>query len=538
MKFDVVIAGGGFAGAYCARALGKALGRKHGTARVALIAERNVLIFQPMLAEVVGAALAPQDVVNPLRHFCQGVTVLQGRIHAIDATRKELTIDGGRFTRNQVVSYEHLVMTLGNVTDLSKVPGMTEYGWPMKTVSDALRLRSALINRLEEANLVDDPAVRARLLTFVVVGGGYTGVETAGQLHALVHESMRLYTRLQDSKPRVVLVHSQAQLLAEIGPDLGAYARQVLERNHVEVKLNTRVTEVTATRALLSDGTSIDAATLVSTIGNAPNPIVLDLCRQLGIESDRGRIPVDFNLQVPKHPMLWAAGDCARVPWNDRGTEKVAPPTAQFAIRQGTQLGRNIARALTGEPLRPFIYRYMGQLATIGSREAVAEVLGFHFRGFIAWWLWRTIYLAKLPGIMRRLRVMIDWTFELIFTRDISLVQPPPEDLMRAIHLEKGELLFECGEKPRAFYYLRRGSVRLKDEAGQETLLGAGSVIDQALLGARETWPCEGSAAESSDIIVFRGKAFEMLRKELVLTRQPHLPPLSPPASQTPTRNA
>ena len=521
MKFDVVIAGGGFAGAYCAKALGRALGREVGTARVALIAERNVLIFQPMLAEVVGASLSPQDVVNPLRQFCRGVTVLQGRIHAVDTARKELTIDGGRFTRNQVVGYEHLVVALGHVTDLSKVPGMTEYGWPMKTVSDALRLRSALINRLEEANLVDDPAVRARLLTFVVVGGGYTGVETAGQLHALVAESMRLYPRLESSHPRVVLVHSQAQLLAEIGPELGDYARQVLERNEVEVKLNIRVTEVTATRALLSDGTSIEAATLVSTIGNAPNPIVLDLCRQLGIEADRGRIPVTAVLQSERHPTLWSAGDCARVPWNDRGTEKVSPPTAQFAMRQGTQLGQNLARALRGAPLRPFHYRYLGQLATIGSREAVAEVLGFHFRGFIAWWLWRTIYLAKLPGIMRRLRVMIDWTFELVFTRDISLVQPPPEDLMRAIHLEKGEFLFVRDEKPRAFYYLRRGRILLKDAEGQDSVLETGCVIDQGLLGRRETWPCDATAAESSDLIVFRGKAFEMLRKELMLSRQP-----------------
>lgn len=526
MKFDVVIAGGGFAGAYCARALGKALGPGQGTRRVALISERNVLVFQPMLAEVVGSSLSPNDVVNPLRQFCRGVDVLQGRIQSIDWSSKQLVVDGGRFTRNHLIHFDHLVLALGSVTDLSRVPGLTEYGWPMKSVADALRLRAALINRLEEANLVDDPAVQARLLTFVIVGGGYTGVETAGQLHALITESKHFYANLRDRAVRVVLVHSQAQLLSEIGPDLGDYARQVLEKNQVEVRLNTRVMEATATRALLSDGTHIETATIVSTVGAGPNPVVVNLCQQLGIPTDKGRVPTEPSLRVAGQTHLWAAGDCAAVPWNDRGTLKVAPPTAQFALRQGRILGQNLAAALRGDAIAPFRYRYLGQLATIGSREAVAEVMGFHFRGFIAWWMWRTIYLGKLPGIMRKLRVVIDWTFELIFTRDISLMLPPPEDVLRAIHLEAGEALIEQGEKPRAFFYLRRGRLVVKGPDGQQTSLERGSVIDQAYLGENSTWPISVTASESSDVIVFRSRAFELLRKELriVPQSQPHDP--------------
>src|SRR5580658_6115757 len=208
MKFEVVIAGGGFAGAYCARALSKALGRADGERRVALISERNVLVFQPMLAEVAGSSLSPVDVVNPLRQFCRGVNVLQGTIQGIDWASKTLSLDGGRFTRDHKVGFKHLVLTLGSVTDLGAVPGMPEYGWPMKNVSDALRLRAAMINRLEEANLVEDPEVRARLLTFVVVGGGYTGVETAGQLFDFVSQAHRYFANLRDSPLRVVLVHS------------------------------------------------------------------------------------------------------------------------------------------------------------------------------------------------------------------------------------------------------------------------------------------------------------------------------------------
>lgn len=517
MKYEVVIAGGGFAAAYCARVLGKLLGREEGRRRIAMISERNVFTFQPMLAEVVGSSLVAHDVVNPLRHFCRRVTVLQGRIHAIDWSRRELTLDGGRFTRNQPVQFEHLVLALGAVTDLSKVPGLTEYGWPMRTVADALRLRSAIINRLEEANLIEDPVVRERLLTFVVVGGGYTGVETAGQINALVTECSHLYFNLRSSRPRVILVHSQSHLLAEIGPELGAYARRVLERNKVEVRLNTRVIEVTATKAILDNGSTIDAATLVSTVGSAPNPLILDICRQIGATATKGRIDTEPTMRVPGQTHLWAAGDCAAVPWNDRGTIKVSPPTSQFALRHGQQLGGNLARALNNQPLKPFAYRYLGQLATIGSREAVAEILGFHFRGFIAWWMWRTIYLEKLPGLARKLRVIIDWTMELVFSRDISLVLPPSDDVLRAIHLEKDEALVNKGDPLRAFYFVRRGSIEITTPDGAVHVLGAGSIIDQNFLGDLDRWPIDATATESSDVIVFRGQALDLFRRELRL---------------------
>ena len=520
MHYDVVIAGGGFAGAYCARALGQALGREEGEKRVALIAERNVLVFQPMLAEVVGSSLSATDVVNPLRQFCRGVNVLQGAIQHIDWAKKEITLDGGRFTRNHAVTFDQLVLTLGSVTDLSAVPGMTDYGWPMKNVADALRLRAAIINRLEEANLIEDAAVRRRLLTFVVVGGGYTGVETAGQMLDFVRDAHGFYTNLRDTEPRVILVHSRGELLADIGAELGAYAAGVLERNGVGLRLNTRVAEVTATRVIFADGDSVEANTVVTTIGSAPNPIVLDLCRQLGVEAPRGRVPTAPTMRVAGHDDLWVAGDCAAVPWNDRGEDKIAPPTAQLALRQGTQVGQNVARVLRGAEPRAFTFRYLGQLATIGRREAVAEVLGLHFRGFIAWWMWRTIYLGKLPGTLRKLRVVIDWTFELVFPRDISLLLPPPDEPLRSIHLEQGEALFARGERCRAYFYVKAGSLmRDRPGAGAE-VLPAGSVIDQALVGADGLWTGTVSARERCDVIVFRGRALELLRTDLRLVKR------------------
>jgi NADH dehydrogenase len=521
MKFDVVIAGGGFAGAYCARVLGKTLGAA-GVKRVALIAERNVLVFHPMLAEVAGAALSPLDVVNPLRQFCRNVDVLQGAIQKVDWSQRHLVLDGGRFTRNHVVEFDHLVLTLGSVTDMSRVPGMADHAWPMKSVADALRLRAALINRLEEANLVENPELRQRLMTFVVVGGGYTGVETAGQIMDLLREVRHLYANLRDTQPKIILVHSRAHLLEEIGPKLGDYAQRVLEKRGMEMRLGSRVVEVTASKVILQDGRFIETHTVVCTVGNAPSPVVLDLVKQLGIAADKGRLDAEPTMRVKGVDKLWAAGDCAAVPWDDRGEAKIAPPTAQFAMRQGKQLGENLARVLkgTGKALQPFRYRYMGQLATVGEREAVAEVFGMHFSGFIAWWMWRTIYLAKLPGAGRKFRVMVDWTFDLFFARDISLVLPPAEDILRAIHLEKGESLFESGAKVRAFYFVKRGSVSLLEAGGATQTLLSGGVIDQAFATDEGVWTVGVSAVESSDIVVIRGRALDMLKTQLRLVRR------------------
>jgi NADH dehydrogenase len=225
-------------------------------------------------------------------------------------------------------------------------------------------------------------------------------------------------------------------------------------------------------------------------------------------------------MRVGKETTLWAAGDGAAVPWNDRGQTKVSPPTAQFAFRQGELLGKNIFRVLRNQAPLPFRYRYMGQLATIGERQAVAEIFGLHFKGFIAWWMWRTIYLAKLPGIVRKLRVMIDWTFDLLFPRDISQIMPPPEDVVRAIHLEKGESLFVQGTTCRGFFYVRSGALTLSTTGLPDRSVSAGSVIDQAELDSSRLWEASATAAEACDLVVFRGRLLEYLRKELRIVKR------------------
>jgi NADH dehydrogenase len=203
---------------------------------------------------------------------------------------------------------------------------------------------------------------------------------------------------------------------------------------------------------------------------------------------------------------------------------KESPPTAQFALRQGRQLGANVARALEGRALLPFAYRYMGQLATVGERAAVAEMFGFRFSGFLAWWMWRTIYLAKLPGLMRKLRVMMDWTFDLFFQRDISVLLPPPDDILRSIHLEKGELLFSRGDKCRGIFFLRRGSLAASAEEGEQKVLSGNSVVDQDWVDASGHWKATVTALESSDVTVFRGRAFDLFKTRLQLSLRAEAP--------------
>jgi NADH dehydrogenase len=379
----------------------------------------------------------------------------------------------------------------------------------MKTVAHALRLRSAVINRLEEANLTDDRDARRRLLTIVVVGGGYTGVETAGQLADFLRDVQPLYGNLRDEKARVILVHSRGHLLAEIGEELGDYAQRVLERRGTKVILNARVVEVGPNAAVLSDGTTIETHTVISTVGNTTHPVVIDLARQLGRELAKGRVPTDATMRVAGQAKLWAIGDCAAVPL-DGG---VSPPTAQLALRQGTQLGRNLARVFRGETPRPFTYRNLGQLATVGQHAAVAEIGGRHFSGFLAWWMWRTIYLAKLPGLSRKLRVMVDWTLELFFSRDVSLLLPPPEEPLRPVHYRQGETLLAPGTPSRHFIAVQRGHVTVT-RAGVAEELGAGALLDTRFQDEHGRWNSTAIASQPTDVLIVRGAALELLRHQ------------------------
>ncbi len=511
LRFEVVIAGGGFAGVYAAKALAKELGRE-GREKVALIADENFMVFQPMLAEVVGSSLSPRHVINPLRRLCRGVTTLRGRIESIDLAARCLTLDAGDYTPDISVEFGHLAMAPGSIVDLSRVPGMPEHAYVLKNVGDALEYRSAIIDRFEEANFQSDPATVRRLLTFVVVGGGYSGVETAGQVHDLIIGINRLYPRIAQEDYRVVLVHSREHLMPEVSESLAIYCEKTMRARGLELLLGCRVQAMTASKVILDNGESIDTHTVLSTVGNAAHPLIVSLCEQ-GVTNVRQRLTTDPQLRVTGADRLWAAGDCAAVPMvggehDDQRAEKTCPPTAQFALREGTTMGRNIARSLRGRELESFTFTGLGELATIGHRSAVAEIMGLKFHGVLAWFMWRTIYVAKLPGLERKVRVLIDWTFDLFFPRDIALLRPRPTQVLQQMHLEKGDKVFEAGDPALSLYIVKSGRIDLRDETGLVRSLGAGEHFGERALLYDRVWRFSAEATEPSELVALNEEVF------------------------------
>jgi NADH dehydrogenase len=331
---------------------------------------------------------------------------------------KRVSILYGYRKRSVQMEFDHLVIALGSVTNFYDTPGLADLAVPMKSLHDAIRLRTQIIRHLEEANSECDFADRQSLLTFIVAGGGFAGVETVAALNDFVREALPFYPNLREGMLRVILVHSGPAILPELGQSLGGYAQKVLAGRGVEILLDTRVRGVTEEAVSLAHHEPIPCRTLVWTAGTLPSPIVASLpCAK-----EHGRISVNSFLQVRDWPDVWAVGDCAFVP-ELKSPRQAHPPTAQHAIREGKLVAQNIAATIFGRSLRPFSFRTIGLLASLGRRTGVARIFGFNFSGFLAWWMWRTVYLSKLPGLDKKVRVAFDWTLDLLFPKDVCAVQ-------------------------------------------------------------------------------------------------------------------
>jgi NADH dehydrogenase len=408
----IIVLGGGFAGVYAVMELERLLGRDP-SVEITLVNQDNFFVFTPMLHEVAASDLDLTHIVNPIRKLLRRAAFFHGDVLEIDLAHKAVVVTHGvEGSHPHRLEYDHLVLALGAVTNFFGTPGLAEHAFTMKTLGDAIALRNRIIDSLEEGDFECCPNVRRRMMTFVVAGGGFAGVETVAALHDLMH-----YPHLAPSDIRVVLVHPGAVILPELSEKLGRYAQKKLARRGIELRLETKVQAFSADGVELSDGTVIPTANLVWTAGTAPNPLLA----QLACNKERGRIVVDEFLQVSGWPGVWSLGDCACVP--DKASGGVFPPTAQHASREGKVLARNVAAEIRGGRKRPFAFKTLGQLAAIGRRTGVANILGINFSGFVAWWMWRTIYLMKLPRFERKVRVALDWTLDLLFTKD--LVQCP-----------------------------------------------------------------------------------------------------------------
>jgi NADH dehydrogenase len=373
------------------------------------------------------------------------VAFFHGDIESIDLPNKRVGLSHGHEQHCHSLPYDHLVLALGSTTNFLNIPGLADRALTMKSLDDAICLRNRLIANLEEADFECAAPLRAPLLNFVVAGGGFAGVETIAAMNDFLREAVRFFPHLREDMLRIILVNSGNVILPELGEKLGAYAQRKLIENKVEIHSNCKVTAVTDRDVILSDGTTVTTNTLVWTAGTSPH----SLLDTLTFTKVRGRVLVNEYLEVPEWPGVWAFGDCAVVP--DRNTGDSHPPTAQHALREGKVAARNILATIRGGQKKPFLYSTLGLLAPIGKRTGVANILGVNFSGFIAWWLWRTIYLLKLPRFEKKVLVALDWTLDVLFSKDLVHFRTArPRTLPPAEEQSEGELVQVSGPRPRS----------------------------------------------------------------------------------------
>jgi NADH:ubiquinone reductase (H+-translocating) len=408
----IVILGGGFAGVYAALELDRKFASRPDV-QVTLVNRENFVLFTPMLHEIAAGDLDITNIVNPIRKLLKHVRFMEGRVENIDLESKRVLVGHGIDEHTHAIEYDQLVIALGSTTQFFRLPGVEENALTMKSLTDAVRLRNRLIAILEAADTECSAAERRSLLSVAVAGAGFAGVETLASINDFLRSSLRYYPNLSESDLQLRLIHPGDVILPELSSRLGTYAQKKLEERGIEVLAHARVVSYDGALIELGDGSRIPAQTLIWTAGTTPNPLV----GKLPCSIDRGRVKVTAEMAVPNWPGVWALGDCAQVP--DLTTGKFCPPTAQHALRQGKVVAQNAISYVDGGPYRKFNFKTIGQLATIGHRAGVASIFGVNISGFLAWWMWRTIYLSKLPRLEKKIRVALDWTLDLLFSKDL-----------------------------------------------------------------------------------------------------------------------
>ena len=510
-KTRVVIVGGGFGGVTLAEHLDRRVARD---VEVVVISSENHMVFTPMLAEVAGRSLSGFDVVAPGRQIAPRATWLTASVTSVDLKKNEVEYnrpDGTIAT----LPYTHLILTCGSEVNLDVVPGMAAHAYTLRSEGDAMVLGNEVIGRFEQAAVEPEEDERQRLLTVVVVGGGFTGVEAAGHLFDLMRDIQSLYPQLKGHQPRIVLLQRGPKIVPEFQhASLSEFALRKLLKNGVDVRLNTEVKEVTARHVRLGSGEQIETGLTVCSVGTAP----VALIKKIGLPLERGRLKTEPDMRVTGTANVWAFGDCAAVPnaWN----REISPPTAQFALRQAKQLAANLVRVLRGEATTPFHFHPQGLLATIGQHNGVAEIYGLKFSGLIAWFLWRTVYLMKIPTIRRKLNVVVDWTWDIFFKPNPVRVRVAQQQRFKQAHYAAGDFVFRKGEPGGPFFVVKAGSAGLYvDEASTPLVtwtkgdhFGESAILEGA---AHPTYKASVKAETPLDLIVIEPADFTGLAESL-----------------------
>ncbi len=512
-KPRIVVLGGGFAGVYTALALEKAL-RACDDFEIVLVNKENYFVFQPMLPEVISGTIGLTDVVSPLRRLLSRTDIHIREVESVDLEKQVVTTSPGFKPHPHLIPYDHLVVAMGTVTDFRGLPGLPEHAMPFKNLGDALELRNHVIRALEEASIErHDQELRQQLLTFVVAGGGFSGVEVAAELNDFVRTVARNYPRIDPGEIRVILLHALDRILPEVAESLALFAQKLLRKRGVDVRLNTRLASATGNAAILVGGEAIPTRTLVSTVPSSPHPLIeaLPLAK-----AKNGRILTDGHLQVEGTTNVWAVGDCARIATPD-GT--VVPPTAQHATRQADVAAHNILAAIRGGTKRVFGFKGLGKMGSLGHRSAVAEILGIKISGFVAWWIWRTIYLLKMPGWGRRLKVASAWTLDLILPPELVELRFAGSQGISQEHYEPGQDVFREGELGDRLYIILSGEaeVRRRGPEGESILarMGPGQCFGEMALVNMTTRNATVRCATSMDVLSLPKKEFAVLAANL-----------------------
>lgn len=412
----IVILGGGFAGVTAAQTLEKRLANDP-TVSITLISNTNHLLFTPMLSEVVSGSVEPQHVSTPLRSFFRHVEIICNTPEHIDFEARTVTLAAGAGD-HRALPFDHLVLAVGSVPNFFGNPGLERHALTFKSLADAERIRTRVIETLERADAEPDPGRRRALVTYVVAGGGFAGAELIGSLNDFVRGSLWYYPHIPPDDVRLILVHARDRILPELSAESAEYARENMAARGVTFYLNSRLTGADAGDVTINDET-IPTETVIWTAGNMPNPILRDLGCAV---NERGAARVDEHMRVVEHSGVWAVGDCGAIP--NAHTGEFAPPTAQHALREAKTVAFNIVATLRDEPLEVFSHESLGALAVLGHQTACAELSGMRFSGLMAWFIWRGIYLSKLPSLQKKVRVLLDWVVDIFFPRDLASYQP------------------------------------------------------------------------------------------------------------------
>ncbi|HLJ56028.1 MAG TPA: FAD-dependent oxidoreductase [Chthonomonadaceae bacterium] len=467
-KKRVLILGGGFGGVYVAKELEK-LRADRDEFDIALINRDNYFVYQPMLAEIISGHVGIFDTVSPLRSLLRKTDVIVRDVESVDLANKRVITSPGFKPVRFEYPYDYLVLALGNVTDFRGLTGLTQHALRFKYLSDALMLRNHVIHVLEEAAVETNARLKEALLTFVVAGGGWSGVECVAEMNDFVRNVARKYRNVDPKQVRMVLLQSDTRILREMDEGLALAAQQVMQKNGIEIRLETRLAAATGDEAVLNTGERIPTKTLVSTVPGSPNPVIeaLDLPKGVGRGGKSNhRIKVNLELQVEGSDHIWAIGDCAQIPEpGDTSGTQFCPPTAQHAVREGALAAQNIVATIRGGARKQFAFTGLGQMGVFGHHSAVAQLaLGdkkINIKGYLAWLMWRAVYLMKLPGWDRQVRTFTAWlTASYLPTDTVQLTMRPQAGIVEE-HYETGQYVFNQGDLGDRLFIIIKGKAEV-----------------------------------------------------------------------------